>query len=36
MLDCTRGSDDLFHRLLVKLARQQASRETDLEGALTR
>lgn len=35
LLDRTRGSDDLTHRLLVKLARQQASRETDLEGALT-
>lgn len=35
LLDRTRSSDCLSHRLLIKLARQQASRETDLEGALT-
>ncbi len=34
LLDRTRGSDDLSHHLLIKLARQQARRETDLEGAL--
>jgi ferritin-like protein len=34
LLDRTRGRDDLTHRLLVKLARQLAARETDLEGAL--
>ena len=34
LLDRTRGRDELTHRLLVKLARQLAARETDLEGAL--
>jgi hypothetical protein len=34
LLDRTRGHDDLTHRLLCKLARQLAARETDLEGAL--
>jgi ferritin-like protein len=34
LLDRTRDRDDLTHRLLVKLARQLAARETDLEGAL--
>ena len=34
LLDRTRGHDDLTHRLLSKLARQLAARESDLEGAL--
>jgi hypothetical protein len=34
LVDRTRGHDDLTHRLLSKLARQLAARESDLEGAL--
>jgi hypothetical protein len=35
VLSRTRGIDDGSHQLLVELARQQGSRETDIEGALT-
>jgi ferritin-like protein len=35
IINRTRGTDDASHLLLVKLARKQASRETDIEGVLT-
>ena len=34
LLERTRGTDELSHRLLLRLVAQQVSREADLEGAL--
>jgi ferritin-like protein len=35
-LDFTRGKDELTHHLVLKLLRQEVTRETDLEAALAR
>jgi ferritin-like protein len=35
-LDHTRGEDEVSHRLVLKLLRQEVARETDLEAALAR